>query len=158
LNVTDGIDGLLSCVGAIICLPLAANASSLGGRWETAVVTLAFVGALLGFLRYNLPPASICLGDARSMLIGLVVGVLAIRSSIKVAATFALTAPIALLAIPLFDSAAAILRRKLTNRSIYTRDHGHLHHYLLRMSWSTRRTVFLITWFCVITAIGGLGS
>jgi UDP-GlcNAc:undecaprenyl-phosphate GlcNAc-1-phosphate transferase len=157
LNLIDGMDGLLCCVGAIICLSLAAMAA-LGGRWETAVVTLALAGALLGFLRYNFPPASIYLGDAGSMLIGLVIGVLAIRSSLKGPATFALTAPTALLAIPLFDTAAAILRRKLTGRSIYTTDRGHLHHCLLRLGWGTRRTLFLIACFCIMTALGALGS
>jgi UDP-GlcNAc:undecaprenyl-phosphate GlcNAc-1-phosphate transferase len=157
LNLIDGMDGLLSSVGAIICLSLAAMAA-LGGRWETAIVTLTLAGALIGFLRYNFPPASIYLGDAGSMLIGLVIGVLAIQSSLKGPATFALTAPIALLAIPLFDTTAAIVRRKLTGRSIYTTDRGHLHHCLLRLGWGTRSTLILIACFCLLTAVGALAS
>jgi UDP-GlcNAc:undecaprenyl-phosphate GlcNAc-1-phosphate transferase len=157
LNLIDGMDGLLSCVGAISCASLAAMAA-LGGHLEAAIVTLALAGALLGFLRYNFPPASIYLGDAGSMLIGLVIGVLAIQTSLKHGAIVALTAPVGLLAIPFFDTAAAILRRKLTGRSIYTTDRGHLHHCLLRQGWSTRWTLLLISLLCLITAIGTLVS
>src|SRR5262245_6292773 len=76
LNLMDGMDGLLSTVGLIITLGMAAIAA-FGGRWEAAAVAVTMAGALLGFLRYNYPPASIFLGDTGSMLIGLVVGVLA---------------------------------------------------------------------------------
>jgi UDP-GlcNAc:undecaprenyl-phosphate GlcNAc-1-phosphate transferase len=123
-------------------------------------------GALLGFLPYNFPPASIYLGDAGSMLIGLVVGTLAIQSSLKGPATAVLAAPVlaapmgllGLLTIPFFDTAAAILRRKLTGRSIYTTDRGHLHHCLLRQGWGARRALVLIACLCLITAVGALVS
>src|SRR5436305_11254769 len=61
----------------------------------TGVQTCALPISLLGFLRYNFPPATIFLGDSGSMLIGLTVGVLAIQSSLKGAATVALAAPAA---------------------------------------------------------------
>ncbi len=157
LNLIDGMDGLLSSVGAIICLTLGALAA-LGGHWPMTIITLAMAGALLGFLRYNFPPASIYLGDAGSMLVGLVVGVLAIRSSLKGPATVALAVPVAVLAIPIFDTTAAILRRTLTGRSIYTTDRGHLHHCLLRKGLGTRWTLLLISGFCLISALGALGS
>ena len=82
----------------------------------------ALAGALLGFLRYNFPPASIFLGDAGSMLVGLVLGTLAIESSLKTPATIVLSFPVALLALPIFDTTAAIVRRKLTGRSLYSTD------------------------------------
>ena len=66
------------------------------------------------------------------MLIGLILGTLAIRCSLKGPATVALSAPLAVLAIPIFDSSAAILRRWLTGRSLYSPDRGHLHHNLQR--------------------------
>jgi UDP-GlcNAc:undecaprenyl-phosphate GlcNAc-1-phosphate transferase len=151
------MDGLLSSVGLIICLALTGIAV-MTGRWTTAYVTLALAGSLLGFLRYNFPPASIYLGDAGSMLIGLSIGVMAIQSSIKAQATVALAAPVGLLAIPIFDTTAAILRRKLTGRSIYTTDRGHLHHCLLAQGWGIRWTLLIITGSCALTAIGALVS
>ena len=157
LNLIDGMDGLLSSVGLIITLAMAAL-SAAGGHWLAACIALALAGALLGFLRYNLPPASIFLGDSGSMVIGLVVGVLAIESSLKAPATIALAAPTALLTIPVFDTFVAILRRTLTGRSIYTTDRGHLHHCLLRRGLNTYAVLLLIWGFCLITVAGVLAS
>ena len=110
--------------------------------------------ALLGFLRYNFPPASIYLGDTGSMLIGLVIGSLAIKSSLKGPATAALAAPLAVLAIPILDTMAAIFRRKLTGRSIYTTDRGHLHHCLLSIGFSKVAVLVLVSSFCLLAVAG----
>jgi UDP-GlcNAc:undecaprenyl-phosphate GlcNAc-1-phosphate transferase len=157
LNLIDGMDGLLASVGLIISLTLAVMASA-QHNWPAVCVALALGGALLGFLRYNFPPASIFLGDSGSMLIGLVIGVLAIGSSLKGPATVALAAPTALLTIPIFDTTAAILRRKLTGRSVYTTDCGHLHHCLMRRGLSNRRALMVIACFCLCTVAGVLAS
>src|SRR5262249_22438456 len=88
LNLLDGMDGLLSTVALFVTLTSAGMAVR-GNRGVPACVAVTIAGALLGFLRYNLPPASIYLGDAGSMLIGLAIGSLAIQSSLKTQATFA---------------------------------------------------------------------
>jgi UDP-GlcNAc:undecaprenyl-phosphate GlcNAc-1-phosphate transferase len=157
LNLIDGMDGLLGSVGIIISLALAAMAG-LAGRLPEAGVSIALAGALLGFLRYNFPPASVFLGDAGSMLVGLVVGTLAIQSSLKTPASIVLSSPVALLALPIFDTAAAIVRRKLTGRSLYTTDRGHLHHCLLRRGLSIRQVLLLVSLCCVTTGVGVLAS
>ncbi len=157
LNLLDGMDGFLSSVGFIICIGIAILAA-LGGHWMTSWIALALAGSILGFLRYNFPPASVFLGDAGSMLIGLVIGVLAIRSSLKGPATVGLAAPLALLTIPIFDTAAAIVRRKLTGRSLYTTDRGHLHHCLMRKGLSNRHALLLVGFMCLITATGAMVS
>jgi UDP-GlcNAc:undecaprenyl-phosphate GlcNAc-1-phosphate transferase len=157
LNLLDGMDGLLSTIGLIISLAMAGMAV-LGNHWPAAAVAVALAGALLGFLFYNFPPASVFLGDSGSMLIGLVIGVLAIQSSLKGPATIALAAPLAALAIPILDTTAAILRRKLTGRSLYATDRGHLHHCLLNRGLSIRSALFWISFFCMLTVIGALAS
>src|SRR5262249_15282924 len=103
-------------------------------------------------------PARIFMGDAGSMVVGLVVGVLGIQSSLKAPATVALVAPLAVLTIPFLDTAAAIVRRKLTGRSIYATDRGHLHHCLLRRGYSTRVVLAWVSLFCVLTGAGALAS
>jgi UDP-GlcNAc:undecaprenyl-phosphate GlcNAc-1-phosphate transferase len=153
LNLLDGMDGLLGTVALIVTLAFAGMAA-MGGKWTTACVSVTMAGALLGFLRYNLPPASVYLGDAGSMLIGLVIGSLAIKGSLKGPATFALAAPVAILAIPILDTLAAIFRRKLTGRSIFTTDRGHLHHCLLRQGFSKGKVLLFVSLFCVATAMG----
>ncbi len=157
LNLIDGMDGLLSCLGLIISLAMAVMAI-VGEQWAAASVAVALAGALIGFLCYNYPPATIFLGDSGSMLIGLVVGVLGIHSSLKGPATIALAAPVAILTIPIFDTGAAIIRRKLTGRSIYLSDRGHLHHCLLRRGLSSRRVLLWISFFCLLTVVGALAS
>src|SRR5439155_8367461 len=131
LNLIDGMDGLLGSVGLILSLALAVMAA-LAGHWGAAAVAVALAGALLGFLPFNLPPASVFLGDSGSMLVGLVLGTLAIQSSLKAPATIALATPVALLILPIFDTTVAILLRTMTGRSLYTTDRGHLLHRLLR--------------------------
>jgi UDP-GlcNAc:undecaprenyl-phosphate GlcNAc-1-phosphate transferase len=157
LNLLDGMDGLLGSVATIICLALTAL-GAMGGQWATAAVACALAGALMAFLCFNFPPASVFLGDCGSMLVGLVVGVLAITSSLKGPATIALAAPMALLTIPFFDTTAAIIRRKLTGRSIYTTDRGHIHHCLLRSGLSNQSAIGVIGVLCLLTVGGTLTS
>ena len=157
LNLLDGLDGVLGCVALIIVSAMAALAV-LGNHWPAALVAAAVAGSLLGFLRYNFPPASIFLGDCGSMLIGLVVGVLAIRTSLKGPATVALAAPLAALTIPILDTTAAVVRRRLTGRSLYSSDRGHLHHCLLHQGFSIRGVLFWISFFCLFTVLGALVS
>jgi UDP-GlcNAc:undecaprenyl-phosphate GlcNAc-1-phosphate transferase len=157
LNLMDGMDGLLGGIGLIICLALGAMAV-LSGKAVPGCVALTLAGALLGFLVYNFPPATIFLGDAGSMVIGLTVGVLAIQGSLKGPATVALAAPTALLILPIFDTTAAILRRKLTGRSIYTTDRGHLHHCLLRRGLTVHWALLVVALCCLVTVAGTLAS
>jgi UDP-GlcNAc:undecaprenyl-phosphate GlcNAc-1-phosphate transferase len=155
LNLIDGMDGLLGSLGLIICLSLAIM-GSLSGQLTIALLAITLAGALAGFLCYNFPPASVFLGDAGSMLIGLVIGVLAVRSSFKGTATVALSVPIALLAIPFFDTFAAITRRKLTGKSLYIPDREHLHHCLQRRGFSNRRALLYVSCFGALTATGAM--
>lgn len=157
LNLLDGMDGLLGTVGLIVCLAFGAMAV-VCGQTAAAWVAFALAGALLAFLRYNFPPASIFMGDSGSMLVGLVVGVLAIHGSMKAPATIALAAPACVLVIPIFDTAAAIVRRKLAGRSIFSTDRAHLHHCLLRSGLSRPRVLLVVSALCLLGMAGGLVS
>ncbi len=157
LNLIDGMDGLLSSIAVTVSLAMAAMAAA-AGYWGAAGVAVALAGALLGFLRYNFPPATIYLGDCGSMVIGLVLGTLAILCSLKAPATIALTTPLVLLTLPIFDTLAAIVRRKLTGRSIYSTDRGHLHHCLLRRGLSVPGVLLLLFGLCLLTNLGVLAS
>jgi UDP-GlcNAc:undecaprenyl-phosphate/decaprenyl-phosphate GlcNAc-1-phosphate transferase len=157
LNLLDGMDGLLSSAAGIITLAVAVLAAS-SGQGLTACVALALVGALVGFLCYNFPPASIFLGDSGSMLIGLLVGVLTLSGSPTGPTTVGLLVPLTLLTIPIMDTVAAIVRRKATGRSVYLPDRNHLHHRLLHRGFSIRQTLLCISFFCFLTALGAVGS
>ncbi len=156
INLLDGINGLATTIGIVNFLAIAVMASRNGNPQE-AVIAAVLAGALLGFLRYNYPHASMFLGDAGSMLSGLLVGVLAVQCSLKAPGTALLAAPVALLAIPFFDSASAIVRRKLTGRSVFSTDRAHLHHRVTERVGS-RHAVVVIGVCCGITAVGALAS
>jgi UDP-GlcNAc:undecaprenyl-phosphate GlcNAc-1-phosphate transferase len=155
LNLIDGMDGLLGSIGLILCLTIGGLAF-LNGNFAVSCVAVTLAGSLLAFLWFNFPPASIFLGDAGSMLIGLVVGTLAIQASLKGPATVALAAPLALMIIPIFDTSAAIVRRSLTGRSIFTTDRGHLHHILMGTGLSNRKVLLLVAVLCCLAGGGAL--
>lgn len=157
VNLLDGIDGLATSLGIILTGTICGLAVMHDHR-GVAVLALLLTGSLLGFLRYNWPPARMYLGDAGSMLIGLLVGGMAIRASLKGTGTVLLAAPLALWAIPIMDSAAALLRRKLTGRSMFTPDRGHLHHRLLQVFGSNLHVVMVVSLCCVVTSGGALAS
>ena len=157
LNLIDGMDGLATTVGLIFSLTIGVM-SLTTGSWLEAVIAFCLAGSLMGFLRHNWPPARIYLGDSGSMLIGLVLGTLAIRCDLKDATTMAVSAPIAIFAIPIIDSAAALIRRKLTGRSLYATDRGHIHHRLLTQNFSNRQVLLLIAGLCAITCVGSIAG
>jgi UDP-GlcNAc:undecaprenyl-phosphate/decaprenyl-phosphate GlcNAc-1-phosphate transferase len=157
LNLIDGADGLCSSVGWIASAGIAVIATLIGHPLE-ATIAAGLAGSLLGFLVYNFPPAKVFLGDSGSMLVGLILGALAVRASLKGPTSVSLLAPVAIFAIPFFDSGIAILRRKLTGRSIFSTDRGHIHHSMLRWGLSNRGLVVAINVACGITAIGAIFS
>ena len=148
LNLIDGADGVATTTGCFVSLGLAALCLE-HGEPLSSVLAFALAGSLCGFLLFNKPPASIFLGDAGSMVIGLLVGVLSVWGSVK-GSTVLASAPIAILAIPLFDSAAAIARRWLTGRSIYTTDRAHLHH-LLQKKYGEYGMLGIVAVLCALT-------
>ena len=107
-NLIDGVDGLAGSVGVVFSITFGSIAM-LALHPSDAIIAFALAGALLGFLRYNMSkPSTIYLGDTGSMLIGLILGVLAIRCQLKRSAILASAVPLTVWAIPIFDSAAAV--------------------------------------------------
>lgn len=156
-NLIDGADGLAASIGAVVCLTLGLIAWA-QGMALASLASFAMSGALLGFLRYNAPPARVYLGDTGSMLIGWVVAAVAIRCAIKEQAAAALTVPVAICAIPILDSVAAIVRRMTTGQSVFTADRGHLHHALLLRGWTVGQTAALAAGLTAITCAGAIAS
>jgi UDP-GlcNAc:undecaprenyl-phosphate GlcNAc-1-phosphate transferase len=156
-NLIDGADGLCSSIGWIAFAAVTAISIHTGNQTE-GIISASMAGALLGFLFYNLPPAKVFLGDSGSMLIGLILGVVTMRSWFSEESPVSITIPIVLMSIPLFDSMMAILRRRLTGRSVFTVDRGHLHHNLMRHGIRNRALVGVITLLCLITASGAVAG
>lgn len=157
VNLLDGADGIAATIGIVMSLALAAMAIY-RGQVINAIISIAIAGSLLGFLKFNFPPAKVYLGDTGSMLIGFVLSALAIRCTFKENSTYAFFAPVALLAIPFIDTAAAIVRRRLTGRSIFAVDRGHLHHALMKRGYSPKISLLWVALLSSTTAAGAVLS
>lgn len=155
LNLIDGMDGLATSIGLLFSISIGIMAM-LSSQWLEAIIAFAMAGSLLGFLRHNWPPAKIYLGDSGSMLIGVVLGTLALRCEVKNATSIAVATPLAIFAIPFIDSVAALMRRKLTGRSLYATDRGHIHHRLLTQNFTNQQALFLITGLSALTCFGSV--
>ncbi len=129
-NLIDGMDGFCGGVAFVISVALAFMALA-AGRMGDALIGLALAGALVSFLKDNLPPARIYLGDAGSMTLGLMFSALSIRAcSGGPGSPVSLPPLLALLTLPLLDVATALGRRWLTGHSLFMPDRGHIHHRL----------------------------
>lgn len=150
INFIDGLDGLLSGFTAISSLFMF-WIFFLHGNAVVAIVVLALGGAAIGFLPYNFNPARIFLGDAGSLFIGYVFATVSIIGTSKTAIAISLIVPLVVLALPVLDTAAVILRRSISGKAITEADRGHFHHQLvLRFGLSVRQAVLLIYALCVI--------
>lgn len=154
VNLIDGMDGLASSIGVVVSIS-AAVALGLRGQEQGMLLALALAGALLGFLAYNRPPAGVFLGDSGSMLVGLLLAYLAMRTSLVGPRTMNLSVPGLLLFVPLLDTLLAVLRRLLERRSILCGDHHHLHHQLLDCGLGTWRSLGVLCGLCLVAAISG---
>jgi UDP-GlcNAc:undecaprenyl-phosphate/decaprenyl-phosphate GlcNAc-1-phosphate transferase len=150
LNLIDGMDGLASIIGLSTAAMLGVIAAN-QGHTHVAAMAIVLAASLAGFLIYNLPPASIFLGDSGSMVIGLSIGLLGLQGSLKTSATLAITAPVVVMTLPLFDIVAAIVRRKLTGRRFDAADRQHIHHRLLDRGWTPWQVLCLLGALCLTT-------
>jgi len=153
INLIDGLDGLAVGISAISIFVLAIIAG-LSGNPEIIPFALILGASALGFLRYNFNPASIFMGDSGSMFLGYSLAILSIMGTVKVAALFTLIIPILILALPLFDMVATIIRRLQHKQSVFTGDKMHIHHRLLDFGFSHKGTVVLI--YLITAVLGGL--
>lgn len=149
LNLLDGLDGFASVVGIVVSVVVAA-VGLLSGNFAASVAAGALAGAISGFLPFNLPPASIYLGDAGSMLIGLTLGALSMQATDITGETFVAVVPLTIMALPLWDTAMAVLRRQLRGISIGAPDRDHLHHRVLARGLSNVQALVLVACLCLL--------
>jgi UDP-N-acetylmuramyl pentapeptide phosphotransferase/UDP-N-acetylglucosamine-1-phosphate transferase len=157
-NLIDGLDGLASGLGIISAIGLC-GILLLQQTPADVLVLLGFIGACVGFLRYNLHPASIFLGDTGSMFIGFTLGVVSLQTFTKNTFLLSLIIPLMVLGVPIYDGLLAVWRRSVRlwinetrpgqRRGIMQPDIEHLHHRLLQAGLSTRRVA---TFLCVLNA------
>jgi UDP-GlcNAc:undecaprenyl-phosphate GlcNAc-1-phosphate transferase len=138
INLIDGVDGLAGGISLMLMILLVFVSLQTG---FVALITAGMTGALLGFLRFNFPPARIYMGDGGAYFLGFLIGCLTIVSSQKGTVVAALAAPLFVLALPIIDTSLAILRRGARGLPLFRPDRKHIHHRLLDMGHSRRRVV-----------------
>ena len=114
------------------------------------------IGAILGFLFHNFPPAKCYMGDSGAYMIGYVIAALSLMNSEKGAVLAALIAPMLALALPIVDVAFALLRRGLKGLPLFRPDRGHIHHRLMGSGLSRRNTVLVLYAISLLALVGGV--
>ena len=141
MNLVDGVDGFAGAIAASAALALGAMAL-VQGRTGAALVAVCLLGALAGFLAFNFPPARIFMGDSGSLLLGFALASLPLLrgSNHPDGATLLLdlAATVAVLALPVLDTATAIARRLRAGKPIFHPDKLHIHHKLQALGLSDR--------------------
>jgi UDP-GlcNAc:undecaprenyl-phosphate GlcNAc-1-phosphate transferase len=151
INLIDGLDGLasgvvLTAIGAFGLL------AAVDGVDPTLPLIAATAGAAVGFLAYNLHPATIIMGDTGSMFLGFVVAAIGISLTQDGVQPVHPWVPMVALGVPILDTAWAVVRRTARGEPFFVADRGHIHHQLLRQGLSQRDAMLILT-----AASAGLG-
>jgi UDP-GlcNAc:undecaprenyl-phosphate GlcNAc-1-phosphate transferase len=153
-NLVDGLDGLatgLAIIAGITCAAIVV----IRDQFPTAIILMALLGGLVGFLPFNFNPASIFLGDCGSLLVGFVLAVTAITGWQKGATALAVGVPLLVFALPIVDITTTVVRRlRSTNapgldaraavERVLRPDREHIHHRLVTRGLSPRAAVLVL--------------
>ena len=160
-NLIDGINGLAGSIGLLACFSFGVWFFSVG-MISLAVSAIALAGSIIAFLKYNLAPCRIFMGDTGSLLIGTMCSVLAIEF-VEANYQTALSNPfrlasapsiaLAILILPIFDTCSVFARRMMRGNSPFTADKTHIHHQMLAITGSHARATSLLLLFNVLFVV-----
>ncbi len=156
VNLIDGLDGLASGV-ALTALGAFGLLAAVDGVDPTLPIIAATIGAAVGFLAYNLYPASIIMGDTGSMFLGFVIAAIGISLTQDGVRPVAPWVPIIALGVPLLDTAWAVVRRTARGEAFFVADRGHIHHWLLRQGLTHRDAMLTLTALSAALALLAFG-
>lgn len=147
INLIDGLDGLSSGITLISCLSLVVIFALNESPLIAIILITALAGAIVGFLPYNFNPAKTFIGDVGSNFMGFALAIISILGVAKTYTAIVLIAPIMILALPIFDTIWAIIRRIVKSKSIkgvFKADRGHLHHRLMAKGYTQKQSVLIL--------------
>jgi UDP-N-acetylmuramyl pentapeptide phosphotransferase/UDP-N-acetylglucosamine-1-phosphate transferase len=143
INFSDGMDGLAGGLTAISGTTLFIVALTMG-QPESAMMAILLVGAAVGYLRYNKPPAKVFMGDAGATFMGFILAVIALDGAFKQATLLSLFIPILALGVPIFDNIRVVIRRLLDGKPIYKADATQAHYQLLKSGLKPVHVVWML--------------
>lgn len=144
MNLVDGLDGLaggaMLLVFGVVCL-LGYRVQSL----EVTVLSVAVMGSILGFLRFNTHPAMVFMGDCGSQFLGFIAGVIVVMLyDGNGGVTLSPALPLLLLGLPVLDTSTVMIKRMKEGRSPFSPDKNHIHHRLLAQGMNHFEAVFTL--------------
>lgn len=143
VNLSDGLDGLAGGT-ILLSLTLLAYLSYLIDIHHVAIIAIALIGSLLGFLRYNTHPATVFMGDAGSQFIGFATAALSILLTQDSSCALSPALPLLIMGLPLVDTAMVMSIRMSQRRSPFSPDKNHIHHQLIRFGFHHYEAVAII--------------
>lgn len=162
INMTDGLDGLAGSIALAAFLGLGYAAGAAGDAAMFSVICVA-AGAVAAFLVYNARSpwrgaATVYMGDAGSLLLGLLIAWFSIRLAMSERPSLAPMTAVWILALPLTDMGTIMVRRLLRGRNPFVGDREHLHHILLAMGLSPYRATGALFIVSLVLAAIGIGA
>lgn len=142
INLIDGLDGLAAGVSAIALFTIATMSILMGNVYVLSIAIILF-WSILGFIPYNFFPAKVFMGDTGALFLGFMIAVLSLLG-FKNVTMISFIIPIFILAVPIFDTGIAIVRRLVHKRPISSPDSSHLHHRLVKLGMTHRQTVIFM--------------
>lgn len=155
INLVDGRDGLapgVAILAAVTLAQIAANAE----HPTVALLLVAMAGAGLGLLPFNLPPASVYLGDSGAYLLGFILGSLSIRAATGVTDVVFVAVPLVALGYPILDTLLAAVRRMMDHRHPLLGDEDHIHHRLELAGFGPRGLLMVVYTVSALFATGAI--
>jgi len=160
-NFLDNMDGLSAGVAAVCTAAFLVATLSIG-QWFVAAGLSLLLGSTLGFLWHNFPPAKIFMGDGGSLLLGLILGVLTVRTTYLAPGAqwqnhwYSVFAPVIVLALPLYDLVVVSILRIMRGKSPFVGDTNHFSHRLVARGMSRRTAVLCLYLVAAATSIAAI--
>jgi UDP-GlcNAc:undecaprenyl-phosphate GlcNAc-1-phosphate transferase len=151
MNIIDIMDGLSAGV-AVIAATFLLVVALFNGNQNLAILMVVLIGSTLGFLRYNLNPAKIYMGDTGSMFLGLMLGAVSMINKYDHENELAVLNPLLILSIPLFDTAYVMILRLWKGRNMMLGSKDHFALRLRKAGFSEESTVHAS--YCITVGTG----
>ncbi|WP_077601542.1 MraY family glycosyltransferase [Oceanobacillus sojae] len=143
INLIDGLDGLAGGVSTIAFISILIMAV-MDYRMIVIGLCVLLIGSTVGFLVFNFHPAKIFMGDTGALFLGYSIAIISMLGLFKNVAFFSFVIPIIVIALPVFDTLLAIIRRVQNKQGISVADRNHIHYRLLKNGYSHRESVLII--------------
>lgn len=158
-NFLDNMDGLSAGI-AVIASSVLLTAAVIAGQVFVSGIAIVFIGALLGFLVWNFPPAKIFMGDSGSLVVGFFVALITLRTTYYDQATsgrwYAVFLPVVVMAVPLYDFISVTFLRIIQGKSPFVGDTQHFSHRIKRRGLSDRQTAMTLYLATLCTGVGAI--